>query len=302
MLLLTVDKKIPLGHCEVVLPQEYFGEIRTSRNRPLPSLHAAYIPLEVALGILLLKISTQDIIHEMKASYWKGVDGKTGEETVERIYTDWSTSKYACEIQEVIRNGDFERTPLVLYVSIFVDGGVMNSSQTRKAVPVTIAIQNIRKEKFQSLIGFVPEDSCVSRDVLDGLLEEKGYNKTSRDFILQYAHRQRLWDYLNGIFTPFLQRQDDSNGFDVQVGTGTNKKFYKVFVVFTNFLGDCPQMHDLTSVTRTGCHLCMSKNFANFRINTDCNPRNFEHQIKAGVNHAVQMSKLIIADKHKKRE
>jgi hypothetical protein len=293
VLLQKVDQKIPLGNCEVSLPQEYFCDLRTSRNRPLPALHAAYIPLEVALGILLLKISTNDIIHEMKARYWRGVNESTGEESVERIYTDWSSSKYACDIQEVVRGGDFVCTPLVLYVSIFVDGGVMNSSQTRKAVPVTIAIQNVRKEKFQSLIGFVPEESTLSEEILDGLLETKGYNKTSREFILQYAHRQRLWDYLHGVFTPFLERQNTNNGYDVQIGTGMNKKYYKVFVVFTNFLGDCPQMHDLTSVTRSGCHLCMAKNFANFRINTTSQPRKLEAQIKAGVNHAVQMTKFI---------
>ena len=102
-----------------------------------------------------------------------------------------------------------------------------------------------------------------------------------------------MWDYLNGVFTPFLERQNANNGYDVQIGTGSNKKYYKVFVVFTNFLGDCPQMHDLTSVTRSGCHLCMAKNFANFRINTTSQPRKLEAQIKAGVNHAVQMAKFI---------
>lgn len=45
--------------------------------------------------------------------------------------------------------------------------------------------------------------------------------------------------------------------------------------MFTNFLADSPQMHSLTSVSNSACHLCMCKNFANFRISdSDRNGRN----------------------------
>ena len=64
----------------------------------------------------------------------------------------------------------------------------MSSSQTRSATPVSIAIQNVRNAKFQSLVGFVPEECNVSVEVLDGLLDEHGINKTGRNFILQATH------------------------------------------------------------------------------------------------------------------
>jgi hypothetical protein len=157
----------------------------------LPSLRAAYIPPEVAIAILLLKMSPHDIVHDMKAEYWRGLN-KEGNETVERIYTDWCSSKYACEAQRLIREGqDSQWSPLILYASIFVDGGVMNSSQSRSATPVSIAIQNVRKEKYQALIGFVPSECNVSKEVLEGLLDAQGVNKTNRAFILQHTSRQR---------------------------------------------------------------------------------------------------------------
>jgi len=49
----------------------------------------------------------------------------------------------------------------------------MSSSQKRSATPVSIAIQNVRNEKFQSLIGFVPEEGCVS-NALIGFVPEEG--------------------------------------------------------------------------------------------------------------------------------
>ena len=119
------------------------GNIRTRNNKPLPSLRAVYIPLEVAFGILLLKMSPNDLIFNMKEEFVNLVE-EDGTTSVERIFTNWCSSKYACDIQRLIRdNIEVERVPLILYVSIFVDGGAMNSSQTRSATPVSIAIQNV---------------------------------------------------------------------------------------------------------------------------------------------------------------
>jgi hypothetical protein len=106
----------------------------------------------------------------------------------------------------------------------------MNKGQTRSATQVSISLQNINGTCCQSLIGFVPDNSGTSPEVLDGLLEEQGVNKTSRKYILQYTSRQREWDYLQSTITPFLERQETEGGFDAQVGTGMNKKFYRVFV------------------------------------------------------------------------
>ena len=102
-----------------------------------------------------------------------------------------------------------------------------------------------------------------------------------------------------------MERQLEKNGFDVQVRTGVNKKYYRVFVLFTNFLGDSPQMHSLTGVCKNACHLCMCKNFANFRIN-DCDekgekgsiceidrPRDIKMQYGAGLRHMREMTAFI---------
>jgi len=260
--------------------------------------------LEVAIGTLLLKMSPDDIVHNMKAEYWQGTDDN-GVESVERIYTNWCSGKYAVDIENLIRNGlETDRVPLILYCSLFVDGGVMGSNR-RSATPVSMAIQNVRKAKFQSLLGFVPDDHVVSSEVLEGLLESKGINKSSRKFILQSTDRQREYDYLHAMITPFMDRQEQANGFDVQIGTGVKKKYYRVYVVFTNFLADSPQMHRLTGVSNSACHLCMCRNFADFRIN-DCDvhgrngsicekdiPRDLKKQYDAGRLHMKVMASFI---------
>jgi hypothetical protein len=59
----STDRKIPLSKCEIRLPKQFFEHIRTKHNKPLPTLKASYIPLEVAIGTLLLKMSPVDIVH-----------------------------------------------------------------------------------------------------------------------------------------------------------------------------------------------------------------------------------------------
>lgn len=87
----------------------------------------------------------------------------------------------------------------------------MNSSQSRSNTPVSIALLNARNQHFQTLVGFVPDQCSTSPEVLDDPLR----NMTQRKFIMQHANRQRQWDYLHGVFTPFMHRQEQSNGFDV---------------------------------------------------------------------------------------
>ena len=60
------DQKVPMSYVEIRLPERFFHDIRIRGNRPLPSLKAAHIPLEVAIGILLLRMSPDDLVHDMK--------------------------------------------------------------------------------------------------------------------------------------------------------------------------------------------------------------------------------------------
>ena len=68
-----VDKKIPISYVEIRLPERFFHAIRIRDNRPLPALKAAHIPLEVAIGILLLRMSPDDLVENMKPEYWSSV-------------------------------------------------------------------------------------------------------------------------------------------------------------------------------------------------------------------------------------
>ena len=98
-----VDQKVPMSFVEIRLPERFFHDIRIRGNRPLPSLKAAHIPLEVAIGILLLRMSPDDLVHDMKPEYWRGHDNE-GEPSVQRIYTDWCSSRYACDAQEFYKS------------------------------------------------------------------------------------------------------------------------------------------------------------------------------------------------------
>jgi hypothetical protein len=111
---------IPLTQVDIDLPSEFFQHLRYRNNRPLPSLKALHIPVEVAIGLLLLKMSPEDLVTEMKPQFWRGM--KEGGESVERLYTNWSSSKYACEAQKFVHGWwETKHVPLVLYVSIFVE-------------------------------------------------------------------------------------------------------------------------------------------------------------------------------------
>ena len=98
--LLNIDKHIPLTEVIIELPAPFFHDIVMKNNKPLPTLKAVHIPLEVAIGLMLLKMSPDDIVEEMKPQYWRNV--KDGKESVERIYTNWASSKYACDAQKFV--------------------------------------------------------------------------------------------------------------------------------------------------------------------------------------------------------
>jgi len=100
--LLELDKLIPLCEVTIDLPHEFFHDIMGKNNRHLPSLKAVHIPLEAAIAILLLKMSPDDLVSEMKPQYWRGTIEE--EESVERLYTNWCSGKYACDIQRFVRS------------------------------------------------------------------------------------------------------------------------------------------------------------------------------------------------------
>ena len=84
--LLELDKLIPLCEVTVDLPKEFFHDIVGKNNRHLPSLKAVHIPLEAAIAILLLKMSPDDIVSDMKPQYWKGVQVNMHVRDIQRCF------------------------------------------------------------------------------------------------------------------------------------------------------------------------------------------------------------------------
>ena len=87
--------------------------------------------------MLLLKVNPDDLIQNMKAVFIAKNDGSGSSE---RLYTDYGSGDYPIDVQNVVHadskvkfNG---KIPLIIYVSVFIDGALMNSTHTSSATPI----------------------------------------------------------------------------------------------------------------------------------------------------------------------
>jgi hypothetical protein len=106
------------------------------------------------LALLLLKVNPEDLMHDVKAAYIAKTDGSG---CTERLYTDYASGDYPIDVQNVV-HGDSRikynrKKPLIIYVSIFIDGALMNSTHTTSATPILFPIINDKK-KNSTVVGF----------------------------------------------------------------------------------------------------------------------------------------------------
>ncbi len=86
---------------------------------------------------------------------------------------------------------------LLLFVSIFIDGGLMNSTHSRSAIPIVLTILN-DSAKSSTLVGFCSKILHIPDEEFDILLEKKGVTaKSNRKNMKTLALRQANWDYLS---------------------------------------------------------------------------------------------------------
>ena len=300
--LLDPDTYIPLSTFEMELPPAYFDRCLTKKNKKLPPIRGLYVSLETALAFMLLKMNPREIEAEMKPEFIEYMDAETGETVKDRIYQGWKTSQYAYEVQahifKMYSNDGID--PLIIYLSVFMDGGSMNANNTRSATPISIYIQNYGGKKCEMLIGFVPEDLPLGDEVLTPKLVAQGFNKTAIQYILQYTKRQITHEYIDAIFGTCLSTMESTNGFDVQIGTGKDREFHRIFVVPINYNGDNPQLHAIAGVSTSACNMCMCKNFQDFRVNGQVQgmegeipPRNPQVQREVAKTHAEEMAPFL---------
>ena len=260
-----IDKYVPIQKANIPMAPDFFSKVEVKRQKNLIPTRGCFIKLEHAIAELLLRINPNSLVKEMAPEYIENHLQQGGNR--ERIYTGWSSGRYAIELQRQIKE-EYEamgsKMPLILYVSIFIDSAVMNSTHSRSATPVLLSVLN-SKEKDMTLVGLVPGNMAYSKEELRSMLNEIGLNKTAKKYVLQLVPRQLLWEYCE-MFLDFMERQKKAKGFDVQVGVGNEAQFHKVHVVFTNFIGDHPQMHALGGVSKTGCMMCMKDDFSNFCV------------------------------------
>ena len=282
-----VDSTVPLREIELKILPEFFRNEAASNS--IKSIFAKYIPIESALAELFLRMNPKKNFWKMEPQYHESKDG-----TPERIWSGWHSSNYAVELQEHIlsqysSDSDNTSTPFILYVSVFIDGGSMNSTNTRSATPVIISVLN-SEEALSSLVGFIPSMNLSDEEVM-AIFAHKGFNKTASKYLLQLIPRQLLWDYVYEVFGNFMKNQSTSGGFDVQIGLGDEKEFHKVHVVVTNFLGDFPQMADLSGISRKSCRFCECDDFSNFFVPSP-DPDNIDEEIARSVIRQYEISKL----------
>jgi len=257
-----------LGKTELFFPLE-IAELKVlptifeaDGKKDLKPLCKPYIKLEDALATLLLKLNPTDVTHECKPLYER-VNGRN-----QRVYEGFCTGDYPISIQEKVMKMSEDKLNgqplLILYVSTFIDGALMNSGHTRSATPILLTILNDSR-KSTTLVGFCAKNLHVSDEEIDTILESKGVTgKVAKDEIRKLALRQINYDYLFSIIGPFQDLQDESFGFDVQLGLGPCAEYHRVYFVFTNCNGDHPQVHIMTGIKNNACHVCNNMHPFNF--------------------------------------
>ena len=116
----------------------------------------------------------------------------------ERVYGGFCSGDYPIDLQEMLyrdyRSTFNGRRPLLLYVSVFIDGGLMNSTHTRYAIPIVLTILN-DSEKTSTLVGFCSKKMHISDEEIDNILQRNGITaKTNRSDLKILAWRQANWD------------------------------------------------------------------------------------------------------------
>ena len=134
-----------LGKTELFFPLE-IAELKVlptifeaDGKKDLKPLCKPFIKLEDALATLLLKLDPSDITHESKPLYER-VNGRN-----QRVYEGFCSGDYPISIQEKMLKLSKEKLNgkpiLILYVSTFIDGALMNSGHTRSATPILLIIR-----------------------------------------------------------------------------------------------------------------------------------------------------------------
>jgi hypothetical protein len=207
--------------------------------------------------MLLLKMNPEEMLKEMEPAYttYNGIE--------ERLYSDFSTGDYPIQIQEEVHSRyveDFNgKKPLVIFLSIFIDGALMNSTHSRSAVPIVLTVLNDKK-KNSTVIAFNVNGIHESSEMLEHELHKLGITAIGRKAdLLKQTLRQLNWDLFYVLFGNFYNRQKLVKGYDVQIGLGRHSQFHRVHFVFANLIGDHPQIHHNTGIKNNACHVCFNK-------------------------------------------
>jgi len=260
-----IDNVVPIQSFYIPVLEEYFEHFKEKTARTIHPVKCSAMKVENALADIFLRMNPVNISRVMAPEF----NPQTAEDGVaDRMYRGWESSDYAIDIQREVHN-KFEAAgypiPLIIYLSCFIDGLVLNSTNSRSAVPVLLSVIN-DKERTRGVIGNIPQNFSQSVEELDALMEIEGLKSSHRKFILKNGQQQLLQRYCKEVLGSFLERQEISKGFDVQIGHGDMAECHRVYVVLTNFLGDHPQIHDLCGVKRSACHCCYNKIPSNFII------------------------------------
>jgi len=181
------DHFFPLEETTIQILPQLFGDSEKSKVH-IPPLKKPSILLENALSFLLLKIVPSNLTKESIPLH-EIVNGNC-----ERMYEGFCSGDYPIEIQEMMYRDCHllfhGRKPLLLYVSIFIDGGLMNSTHSRSAIPIVLTILN-DSAKSSTLVGFCSKKLHIPDEEFDILLEKKGVTaKSNRKNMKTLALRQ----------------------------------------------------------------------------------------------------------------
>ena len=225
-----VDQLFPIAQVGFKLLPCFFPTITGSRNNRvigIPEVTKHFREIEDALALLLLKIDPDDIIVDFKPEF---IEASYSSLKKEHLYNGYGSGDYPIHVHDFVHQNFKERfhgkKPRIFFISVFIDGALMNSTHTRSTIPIVITVLNDRK-KSSTVVGFNSGSLPIASETLHNILRNhKIKSKEKRELIVQLALKQLNWDYFYSLFGSFQKRQNALHGFDVQIGLGDNAQIH----------------------------------------------------------------------------
>lgn len=186
----------------------------------------------------------------------------------ERLYSDFFSGTYAESIDKGFQvdelPGAIKIVPICL--AIWVDGSCINSSMTRKVVPIYMFVLNNLK-LVPHMLGYVPSELPYNVQEIVTMLNKAGVRAAShQEHVIRLAKRMSVRRFVLQLLKPIFDVQDKSQdefSITCQIGKGVLKRLIRARFVLTTILLDNVEAPDFSGINSKRCRCCNEKNLGN---------------------------------------